>query len=610
MAELHDALRYLGPVDWSDVPKDQEALEQYLTDCFAAGELICNSVPPLADGTPFNASKPHHDTPNSASSHRDIHPSAARSPPPHPDHEALQKHWGKPMKFNQKQNPLKISLYKMAGHDRHGAWFARRCVTEGLGFAKFKAAMMRELAETMTVSGGPGAGAIRGLGADRRLERVEVPGIGKLEVFQLSAQFPGPVTPRDFVTLLLSGDQVLSEKSAAAVDGTKGHVPRHFMAVSKPVEHPDAPIRAGFVRGHYESVELIRGNASSSSGDPELNPVEWVMITRSDPGGGIPRFLVERGTPETMLEDVHKFFNWACAQDHIPHPDEDLDKQGEVSVGQAEADGAPLAPFEETNGNAMEQTKSRMATAGSANERFDAYAPAAVSNMVHAQLRVSEQLSDDSSDTSSVDSFLSAEEIGRVTTAPETRSEDSVETLSIASGDHSETSGRPLSRHEKEVKKLTEKREKLEQQLAKKRMAEEQKTRQAHVKEQSEADKSKEKLEKDLKKTEERHRKEMEKLEAKKAKEMRKAEEKRRKKDEQSKLSLVSRERDEFRSQGDLLRRENGILREQVAELQAQNTRMSMELGKLGGQETLRSISDEYGHRRTGSLKSTTSGRS
>ena len=29
--------------------------------------------------------------------------------------------------------------------------------------------------------------------------------------------------------------------------------------------------------------------------DAEMNPVEWIMITRSDPGGSVPRFMVERG---------------------------------------------------------------------------------------------------------------------------------------------------------------------------------------------------------------------------------------------------------------------------------------------------------------------------
>lgn len=685
MAELHEALTHLGPVDWEEVPKD--SLEQYLDDSFTAGELICNSVPPLPNGTPFSDSKPHLHMPNLAKSHKDIHPSAARASPPHKEHESLQKHWGKPMRFNKRDNPLDINVFKMAGHDRHGAWFARRSVHEGLGFDKFKRAMMREFAESLTVTGGPGAGAIRGLAADRRLERIDVPGVGKLEVYQLSAQFPGPVTPRDFMTMVLSSDSVLTDKSAAELEGGKKHVPRHFMLVSKPVTHPDAPIRSGYVRGHYESVEMIReiplsaakskstsdllskaseephtrerghtlgftesrgadakgehvdvpsygGQGSDeASDDPELNPVEWIMITRSDPGGGIPRFLVERGTPETMLQDVHKFYNWACQQEHIPDPDEDLDKQEEAAQQEQETQRQveESIPVNVPNGDAQQdlpqQTPTRAATEPTLSSQqgsqsgimtnltkaieagLDTYAPNSVSQMVQPYLHAGQgnELSDDSSDSSSIDSFLSAEEMRRLSTAPEQPESQimSTDNLSVASGDVSEASkDRKLYDHEKEVQKIMKKREKLNEQLAKKRMAEEQKLKQSQEKDESEANKQKDEIEKRLKKTEEKHRKEMEKLEQKKAKEMRKAEEKRRKKDDANKLSLVSRERDEFRSSSDLFRRENTLLREQVADLQAQNTLLAQRLGKIGGPDALKSIQDDLGHKRTRSMKS------
>jgi hypothetical protein len=69
----------------------------------------------------------------------------------------------------------------MAGHDRHGAWFARTSVHEGLGFEKWKKAMMREFPESLAVQGGPGEGNIRGIGGDRRLESKVAGGVGKLE---------------------------------------------------------------------------------------------------------------------------------------------------------------------------------------------------------------------------------------------------------------------------------------------------------------------------------------------------------------------------------------------------------------------------------------------
>lgn len=69
----------------------------------------------------------------------------------------------------------------MAGNDRHGAWFARRSVHEGLGFTKWKRAMQREFAKSLAVEGGPGEGSVRGIGADRRLERKVVDGVGQLD---------------------------------------------------------------------------------------------------------------------------------------------------------------------------------------------------------------------------------------------------------------------------------------------------------------------------------------------------------------------------------------------------------------------------------------------
>lgn len=125
-------------------------------------------------------------------------------------------------------------------------------------------------------------------------------------VYQLSAQFPGPTSPREFITLLITSDTCLTD--ASKVGNT---IPRHFMVVSIPVSHPDAPPRNGMVRGFYESIEMIR-EIPLADGDAETNPVEWIMVTRSDPGGGIPRFMVERNVPSSIVQDAVKFLDWAC----------------------------------------------------------------------------------------------------------------------------------------------------------------------------------------------------------------------------------------------------------------------------------------------------------
>nr|POE88399.1 reticulocyte-binding protein 2 like a [Quercus suber] len=649
MAELHEALQALSPIAWSDIPQD--SLADFLSESFAAGELICNSLPAAPNGTPFEDSTPHYSEPNQANSSSEIHASDARAYPVHESHEALQKGWGKPVSVKARDNPLNASIYKVAGKDRHGAWFGRKSVHEGLGFDKFKRAMQREFPQSLTVTGGAGAGAVRGLAADRRLEKLAVEGTGNLDVYELSAQFPGPVTPRDFLTAVMTTEDALSEKSAAQTQGRGKHVPRHFMIVSRPLEHPDAPERAGFVRGQYESVEMIReiplhankpstggsgqdgGEATEEPPEAELNPVEWVMVTRSDPGGGIPRFLVDRGTPEAMLGDLKKFFDWACSMDKVPAPDADMDKQegasaeqGALKDGAVDGTAAGTAPSTTTqNGTAAtapgtaEQKGGILSSIGSTlHAGLEAYAPTAVTNQVNHYLSTDAKDgaldSSDSDDTSDADSFMSANELHRLATAPEElkpKSSESLDTLSLASNSSEMKDKKDMNSHEKEVLKLVQKRESLDRKLARKRADEEAKLQKSKEKDQVDVEKAQERLEREMRRTEEKHRKELARLEQKREKEVRKAAEKRRKKDDANTLSRVSRERDDFRAHADLVRRENALLSAQVQDLQAEVMLLSQRLTKLGGPEALRGVAEELeeaGRARGASIVSVHSG--
>lgn len=179
MSELHKALESLRPKDFSDVPL--EDLSSFLSDLFSKAELIAGSVPSPPDGTPFESSQRSRSDVNRPTSAAELTISKARRPAPSADCLELQKSWGKPLKLSAKDAALGISVYKMAGHDRHGAWFARSSVHEGLGFTKWKRAMMREFPESLAVQGGPGEGNVRGIGGDKRLEDITVEGIGKLE---------------------------------------------------------------------------------------------------------------------------------------------------------------------------------------------------------------------------------------------------------------------------------------------------------------------------------------------------------------------------------------------------------------------------------------------
>lgn len=614
MSELHDKLKTLGPVNWSDVPSDN--LGPFLQSIFQDAELICNSVPGPDGGIDLSEAQPAKSEPDSASSAKDVVTSETRPPPPHPDYADLQKAWGKPQKINAKDNPLGISVYKMAGKDRNGAWFARRSVHEGISFTKFRKGMQREFAESLAVQGGPGEGNVRGIGGDRRLERKKVEGTGQLEVYQLSAQFPGPTTPREFITMLATSTDALSDKSIQDVKGEK-RLPRHFMVVSKPCDHPDAPARDGYVRGFYESVELIRelpihpptGNEKSEndkaaknedpSREQELNPVEWIMITRSDPGGGIPRFMVERGTPSSICGDAVKFLDWACGKDEIPDPDADEElqeaAQAQHANGASTANGAASAPASRSSTTPSQANQGSQGVVSHLTNALeaglDAYAPASVAAYAHDYL----DDDDDSSSDSSASSFMSA--IEGPPTSQETSQggvvRESTDSVNVASS-ASTSSIKEVSEHDKELRKLEEKRRSVEMKLSKKLEAEDQKLAVVKQKDDADAVKAQEKHDKEVKKIEEKRQKELAKIDAKREKEKRKAEKKRQKHLDQNTMSQISRERDDFRSQVDALRRENTSLVQQYADLQAENASLIQKLNELGGIDAVRQV--QKGH--------------
>lgn len=394
MAALHSALQSLGPCHFADLPTSSLELETYVGNLFSQSQLILESVPiPPPEDKPNT----HESTASSAvaaasaSKASEVTPSLERSAPPTPEHYVLQKEWGKPIKLASKDNSLSMAVYKLSGKDSRGAWFARRSVHEGIGFSQFKKSMQKEFEESLAVKGGPGAGNVRGIGGDRKLEDFSISGKARVEVFELSAQFPGPTTPRDFVTLLITSSEGIKYEEGSGKGGLR---PRHYIVISKPCDHPEAQPRDGYVRGNYESLELIREvprrprrtrssrdmsalgsgrksplpksnqtnqaytahledktssdqclppvsrensrrrgktmsflgsttdpNQTNWSGrddgyDAEQNPVEWIMVTRSDPGGSVPRFMVERGTPTAIVADAYKFLDWACQKQH------------------------------------------------------------------------------------------------------------------------------------------------------------------------------------------------------------------------------------------------------------------------------------------------------
>lgn len=179
MAGLHKALECLRPKDFGDVPTGD--LKSFLPEILANAELIANSVPPPPNGTPYESAQRTRTSPQPAATAAELTKSEVRRPPPAKEHAELQTAWGKPVKLGGQQATTGMSVYKMAGHDRHGAWFARSSVHEGLGFSKWKRMMQREFPESLEVQGGPGEGNIRGIGGDQRLEDMAVEGVGNMQ---------------------------------------------------------------------------------------------------------------------------------------------------------------------------------------------------------------------------------------------------------------------------------------------------------------------------------------------------------------------------------------------------------------------------------------------
>lgn len=210
---------------------------------------------------------------------------------------------------------------------------------EGLPYEVWEEKLSTEIAETLrrnqkrVEKGLPPDQAVRGIGAERVVEEVIVRDgdgdgdanvMGKFTIYHVSAAFPKPTTSRDFVAMIVTWENEYFKEHEK--EGKWDREGRSWMMVSRPCEHPDAPPVGEYIRGQYESVEMIReilldrdgpessgsGSGSGSKGaDGESNPVEWIMVTRSDPGGTIPRWMVEKGTPKSICTDAAKFVDWA-----------------------------------------------------------------------------------------------------------------------------------------------------------------------------------------------------------------------------------------------------------------------------------------------------------
>lgn len=174
MTNLHDVFKALAPIDYEGI--DQNNLESFLTCIFEDAQCIIDSIPGAsAPKTAPQATGRQRSATDSA-----VAKKAGRAAPPSDRAESLRKEW-KEVQVNPRENPLGVSVYRLAAKDRKGAWFARRSVHKGLTFDRWKLGMETEFAESLKVQGAPGEGKIRGIGADKRAVSRVVEGCGKME---------------------------------------------------------------------------------------------------------------------------------------------------------------------------------------------------------------------------------------------------------------------------------------------------------------------------------------------------------------------------------------------------------------------------------------------
>ncbi|TLD12543.1 uncharacterized protein PgNI_04520 [Pyricularia grisea] len=717
----HEPFKALCPTEWNAISID--SLPATLRDTFSHAQTIVDSIP-----LPQNVAKAAHNgatqqgrarsktEPSGGTSvalNRTLSPSTAHGCVD--TAKKLHKEW-REVKTNPRDNPLAINVYKLGAKDGKGTWFARRSVHEGISFDKFRLGLEKEFGEALRAraakpDAGPGAGNVRGIGAERRVEQEIVEGVGKAEVYHLSAQFPGPTTPRDFVTLLLtaaSGGNETITRTEKAVP----HAPRQFVVVSKPCVHPECPQRQGFIRGQYESVEIIReipievplrkvrssinlnreefdklsnaekkaaagreallntaqkagavaGSVSDGETDDESDngsthsdvgtiknarggitvgpetemAVEWLMVTRSDPGGSVPRFMVEKGTPAGIISDAAKFLDWLAKKtpeeleksdeetvQPQPQPEAEVEKSTSTpNTGDSTAvtTGGSDKPVDNPTNNLVPTSEAQAEDEPPIQPATGLYgmitgvfgvAGSVISSRLSNPLGGSiiatdsepdldDQYHDDSDSDSDANSFKSFSSDSQSPQKDEGNSDglsgsmlsmDTEDTLKKATSNYSQESqgsqttkiaSRYETQNEKELRKLHDRRRRVHEKIAKVQERSSTKRHGDKEKDEREMAKLREKHEKELARQEEKYQRELKKIEERRQHEERKAEQRRKKQIEREEKANMALELDRVKTERDVARKQIDILKDQIGELQSQNTMLVATLGKHG----------------------------
>ncbi|OJJ04070.1 hypothetical protein ASPVEDRAFT_63550 [Aspergillus versicolor CBS 583.65] len=523
MAALQEALQCLTSTPRDEIPTDQASLRSLLTTLRSQARLIVDSVP---EPPPEKSASTNSSSSSSKSKHKyKIIPSPARLSNPdsntpdssetaaaaHEHQQAWSKQIVKPT--HSKDNPLSVPVYKLPGSDGQGHWFGRRSVHEGLPYEVWEEKLSTEITETLrrnqkrVEQGLPPDQAVRGIGAERVVEEVIVRDgdgdanvMGKFTIYHVRATFPKPTTSRDFVAMIVTWEnEHFKEREKEGKWSREG---RSWMMLSRPCEHPDAPPVGEFIRGQYESVEMIReilvdkdgsegsesGSGSGSKGaNGEFNPVEWIMVTRSDPGGTIPRWMVEKGTPKSICTDAAKFVDWAREDPEAAKEKERLQSaaksEGKESMNAEEESESEEDSDSDSSEYEQEEHHGLIASFGSLlNAGIERYAPQAVLDYIPHHSRESSynipgEFKDSDEDTTThhqtkrqadadADETQSQTSVKSETPAEPTTSAGGDVNLDITAAELLEKTGKSkLSSHERQLAKLAQEKRSIEAQL-------------------------------------------------------------------------------------------------------------------------------------------------
>jgi len=338
--------------------------------------------------------------------------------------------------------------------------------------------------------------------------------------------------------------------------------------------------------------------------DPETNPVEWIMITRSDPGGGIPRFMVERGTPGSVVADTSKFLKWALSRDdaevgrgneeHVQttgkavehHRDVQQEAPPQQAIPPQTSGTTQPAPADTAQGGFMS------ALSGGFEAAVATVAPSYLPTLQHTigttpSTSIDAEEDHDASDSD--DGYTSAEE--SLTSSPRAvpstpANRDRTTTMSSIGSGTSIAGAASINSTSSPNSKLAQKHAAIDAKLAKLNNEHERKLKEVQNRDLEHTTKEQEKMEKERRKQEDKLHKERQKLEeqavkdaekvekeAKKAdekaeKEAKKAEEKRAKELSKDEIRQLKTERDEHKKRADEAEKEIEVLRRQVEELQ------------------------------------------